>query len=408
MRVLMLSQAYPSPAYPALGVFIRSAAQAMAAHAEVDVLSPRPYTLPLPFVPYGGLATLPLRSDDGAVTIHRPRYVYPVPKRWLYPLAGPSYARSVRAYAKRLSRPDVIHAHWSYPDGHGGLALRERFSAPLVVHARGTLERVIAQQNPRWRSMIAHSLTAADAVISNSRALTEDCRGLGVDPARIHMIPDGIDLTLFGPGDRTEARTRLGLPIDRPIVLYCGNLREVKGTHVLADAIARCSRTDVCFVLVGGGELEPDLRTRFAAELRSRRVVMPGYRPYEEMPIYMRAADMFVLPSLSEARSNVIPEALACETPVIASNVGGIPEVMDAAHGKLVPPGEPAALLGAIDQLLADPEHLRAMGRAGRAFLLSNGLTWADHARRTFELYTELVRALSDPGVSRGASLRDP
>jgi glycosyltransferase involved in cell wall biosynthesis len=393
MRVLMLSQAYPSPAYPALGVFIRSAAHAMAAHAEVDVLSPRPYTLPLPFVPYGGLATLPMRTGDGACTVHRPRYVYPVPKRWLYPLAGPSYARSVRAYADLLTRPDVIHAHWSYPDGYGGLALREQFSAPLVVHARGTLERVIVKQHPSWRSMIARSLTGADAVISNSRALTADCQELGVEPARIHMIPDGIDLTLFGPGDRAEARARLRLPGDRFVVLYCGNLREVKGTHVLAEAIARCSRADVCFALVGGGEMESGLRARFAAELRSGRVVMPGYRPYQEMPIYMRAADLFVLPSLSEARSNVIPEALACETPVVASDVGGIPEVMEPAHGKLVPPGDPGALLAAIDELLAHPKSLRAMGRAGRAFLLSNGLTWADHARRTLELYAELVRA---------------
>jgi len=392
MRVLMLSQAYPSPPYPALGVFIRSAAHAMAVHAEVDVLSPRPYTLPLPGVPYGELARLPMRQVDGPCTLHRPRYVYLVPKRFLYPLAGPSYARSVLAYADQLARPDLVHAHWSYPDGHGGLALRDRFRCPLVVHARGTLERVVAKQHPRWRAMIARALIGADAVISNSQALSADCRELGVDPARIHLIPDGTDLELFGPGDRQAARAQLGLPLARPIVLYCGNLREVKGTHVLAEAIARCARTDVCFALVGGGELEAALRARFADKLASGQLVMPGYRPHAQMPLYMRAADLFVLPSLSEARSNVIPEALACETPVVASDVGGIPEVMDAGHGRLVPAGDADALLAAIEQLLQDPVALRAMGRAGRAYLLAHGLTWADHARRSHDLYVELLR----------------
>ncbi|HEX4354485.1 MAG TPA: glycosyltransferase, partial [Polyangiales bacterium] len=350
-------------------------------------------TLPIPGFPYGGLARLPEKRREGAYVVHRPHYLYLVPKRWLYPVAGPAMARSLARYAAELERPDIIHAHWSYPDGQAALALRRHFDVPLVVHARGTLERVIARQSRRFRALVATPLMAADAVIANSEALRLDCLELGVAAEKLHVIPNGVDLELFKPSDKRAAKRALGLAEDRLLALYCGNLRPVKGVDLLAAAIPplRAARPNLHFGLVGGGELEASLRRQLAKFIEDRSVRMTGALPPAEVARYMSAADLLILPSRSEARSNVIIEALACETPVAAARVGGIPEVMRDDHGVLFAPERTDAIVEALSQLTADPSHLPRLGAAGRRFVLEGDMTWDAHARRTVELYAQLI-----------------
>jgi len=400
LRVLHVSQQFPCEAYPALGVMVQNAVRALASKVDQVVLAPRPYTLPVPYFPYGKLANLPTRRLEGSYWVHRPRYVYLVPKWLLYPQAGPALSFSLARYARRLERPDVIHAHWSYPDGWAALALREHFGCRLVVHARGTLERVIARQSPRFHELVSTPLRAADAVIANSHALHDDCLELGVSPGRLHTIPNGVDLGLFqppGPGGKAGEKTALGFAADRMLLLYCGNLREVKGVDVLCAAVpALCAaRPQLDVVFVGAGELEPKLRRELAAQLSIGRVMLTGALPQSQVARYMRAADLLVLPSRSEARGNVILEALASRTPVAASNVGGIPELMRPEHGRLFEPGSSSAVLSALLELTADRARLAQLGAAGESFAQSSGLTWQAHADHTIELYRWLASSVS-------------
>ena len=393
MRALQVSQQYPSEYYPALGVMVQNALRALAPLLELELLAPRPYTLPLPGFPFGALARLPTTRRENGFLVHRPHYAYAVPKRLFYPLAGPALAHALARYARNLATPDLIHAHWSYPDGWAALGLRERFRRPLVIHARGTLERVIARQSARFRQLVARPLTEADAVIANSAALRQDCLELGVPARNIHVIPNGVDLELFTPHDKTASKRALGLDPERLWVLYCGNLRPVKGVDLLSTAIQQllAAGSAVSFAIVGAGELEAALRAQLADALGQRRVIMTGALPQPTVARYMNAADLLVLPSRSEARSNVIVEALACQTPVAAADVGGIPEVMRPEHGRLFVPGDAGAIAAALRELTAAPERLRALGAAGRRFVLNSDLTWQSHARRSFELYQTLV-----------------
>lgn len=395
LRALHVSQQFPTREYPALGVMVQSAvrAQAKLSGVEVEVLAPRPYTLPVPGFPFGQLARVPRLSQDHGFSVHRPHYVYLVPKRWLYPLVGTAFAASAKNYASHLARPDVIHAHWSYPDGAGAVALRDLFRCPLVVHARGTLERVVAKQNRLLREAVRSPLIAADAVIANSDALRADCIELGVPERKVHVIPNGVDTELFAPRDKVQAKRELGLDAGRTVVLYCGNLRPVKGVDVLAEAIPELlqSYPSLMFVLVGSGELEPQLRTGLARWLSRGDVILTGAQRQRDVARYMAAADLLVLPSRSEARSNVIPEALASGTPVAAAAVGGIPEIMREAHGRMFQSGSRTALTRALLELIADREQLVRMGAEGRRFVLESDWSWAAHAQKTLDLYRSLL-----------------
>jgi len=392
LRALQISQQFPSELYPALGVMVQNAVRALAPLVALEVLAPRPYTLPLPGFPYGGLAQLPLLREESGYLVHRPKYWYLVPKPIFYPYAGPAMARALVRYATHLQRPDVIHAHWSYPDGWAGRALSQHLGCRLVVHARGTLERVIARQSARFRALVAQPLMAADAVIANSDALRADCLELGVAPDKLHVIPNGVDLELFVPADKLTMKRSLGLDPQRLWVLYCGNLRLVKGVDLLAEAIPalRAARPLLGFVLVGAGELRAQLQQRLAAFLHDGSVVMTGALPQASVARYMSAADLLVLPSRSEARSNVIIEALACQTPVAAAAVGGIPEVVRPEHGRLFAPGAAQAIVQALLELTDDASRLPQLGAAGRRFVLAGDMTWQAHAAHTHQLYRSL------------------
>jgi glycosyltransferase involved in cell wall biosynthesis len=393
MRVLHISQQFPCEAYPALGVMVQNAVRALQPLAEQSVLAPRPYTLPIPGFPYGRLARLPTRRIESGYWVHRPHYLYLVPKRWLYPSAGPAMAHALVRYADELGPPDVIHAHWSYPDGWAALALRELFGCKLVVHARGTLERVIAQQSPRFRELVTRPLQGADAVIANSDALHADCLGLGVSPERLCVIPNGVDLSLFVPADKAESKRALRRDPARPVLLYCGNLREVKGVDLLARALpALCEqRPALDVILVGSGELRPQLERELAELIGRGRVTLTGALPQPEVARYMQAADLLVVPSRSEARGNVILEALATRTPVAAARVGGIPELLRDTHGRLFEPNDARHVLAALLELTADPELLLQLGAAAERFARASGLTWQAHAQETLKLYQRLT-----------------
>jgi teichuronic acid biosynthesis glycosyltransferase TuaC len=302
-------------------------------------------------------------------------------------------AHALRRYAAQLDAPDVIHAHWSYPDAYAALALRAHFGCPLIVHARGTLERVIAQHSPRFRSLVATPLRAADAVIANSAALRQDCLALGVADEKIHVIPNGVDLGLFAPQDKDKAKRALGRDPARLLLLFCGNLREVKGADLLGQALPQlcAARPELDFALVGGGELEAQLRRALAPLMAAGRVLMPGALPQREVAGYMQAADLLVLPSRSEARGNVVLEAMACETPVAGARVGGIPELVSDERGALFEPGSVDAIVQALSALCADPTRLRELGRRARRFVLEGEHSWQRHARRTFELYQRTI-----------------
>jgi len=225
-------------------------------------------------------------------------------------------------------------------------------------------------------------LRGSARVVVLSRAMVDPVRTLGVAEERIVVQYNGVDLESFREREVASTRRALGLPLDRSIVLFVGNLVPVKGPDVLLDAFARlvsAMQEPPLLVVAGGGRLRPALEQTVGSARLSEHVRFVGARPHSEIPQWISASDVLCLPSRMEGCPNVILEAFASGRPVVASSVGGVPELVLDDRGVLVPPGDPEALARGLTAALARRGWDAATIRQSVAHL-----TW-DAFGRTFE-----------------------
>lgn len=301
-----------------------------------------------------------------------------------------------RRLAGRLAgRRDVglLHGHFLHPLGLAAVTAASRLGLPAVVTGHGYDVYDLPERGPEWRRTVLDAVDGADAVTTVSDRNAALLLRLGVPRAKLHVIPNGFDPQMFHPGDRAAARRRLGLPAERRILLAVGNLVTVKGHADLLDAVAPVARVDPTLLLafVGDGDQRAALQAK-AEELRlTDQVLFAGHRPHAEVPSWMDAADLFVLPSHAEGCVTVVQEALGSGLPVVATDVGQVPQVVTAANGRMVPPRRPDAFAASIVDALATPFDREAIARAAQ------DTTWEANARRTMQVYARLAPGLALP-----------
>ncbi len=266
---------------------------------------------------------------------------------------------------------DLVYSPFGWPPGTAGIEPAHRVGIPVVVSLRGADVFGIAEINygsAKLEDVITTTLRRADHVIGVSRALSEEAIALGVPADRTSVVLKGVDVDRFSVGDRSESRRKLGLD-EVPTVLFVGNFVPVKGIDTLLRAFDRLvgDVPSAQLVMCGDGDELEKVR-RFQEESpESRRVIVPGRVSRELIPDYFRAADVFVLPSLSEGSGNVLLEAAACGCPTIGSNVGGIPDyIEDGVTGLLFESQDDQQLARHLRRLLENPHEAAQMGRAGR------------------------------------------
>ena len=278
----------------------------------------------------------------------------------------------------------LIHTHSSIDSWLGGLAARS--CRRPVVRSRHVTIAI-----PRRRSLVYF---LADRIIGSGEAAARVVAAAGVPGSRIVPIPPGVDTGRFHPGvSGAGVRGELGLQ-GAPLVGLVANIRGSKGHAVFLEAARGVLAREPAarFLIVGDGIGFDDVRRRVAALGLDAVVRMTGFR--RDIPEVMAALDVLVLPSIrSEAASQVIPQALAVGTPVVATDVGGSGEIVrDGDTGRLVPPGDPLALASAILDCLGDPAGARAMARRGQAVVRARHSLDAAMAR-TLAVYEELLDA---------------
>lgn len=272
----------------------------------------------------------------------------------------------------RTRQADVIHAHWAIPTGPAALMTARRLRLPSVITMHGGDVYVNPEQGydfpTRWyvRPVLRWTLRHAGALT----AITEDCRQhalrAGAPPESIRIVFNGTDLRRFSPDPVKVVDPRFG----PHMIFACRQLFPRKGIRFLIEAatLLKPRFPDLRLVLAGDGFERPEL-IRLAERLGiGDRVTFLGWVPNEALPPYYRAAAVSVIPSLEEGFGIPAAEAMGCEVPVVATDAGGLPEVVeDQVTGLVVPRGDAAALAVAIGALLDDPERRARMGQAGRA-----------------------------------------
>lgn len=400
MRVLEACQEFPNRYYPQLGTFIKQSIDSIASQGiDVTVISPKPFVLPLSAFPYHNFFKLPRIEHTEKYDLHYPRYIYAVPKKYFYPITGMSYSHFVFKYATKNIKPepDLIHAHFSYPDGYGMMKLAKKWRVPLVISALGTIERKVAYEGTYTSKQIIEAMNFADKILSVSEDLKLHIVNLGINEEKVHVVPNGVDTKKFKPAGKAHARNLLNLPQDKNIVLFVGALRKIKGVDYLIEAAENFVNPNTDLFMVGRDDgLRKNLEKR-AHELKiADYIKFTGPINHDDIPLWISASDILVLPSLSEGRPNVVLEALACEVPVVATNVGGIPELMvDGETGYLVPAKSPRELSRKINKLLEDKNRRENMGKLGRKSIIQKGLTWEAHAKMTVDIYSDLLENIS-------------
>ena len=240
------------------------------------------------------------------------------------PLAVPLfYGSALRPWARRQKRHDLILASWLYPDACAALWLARQLGVPCVVKAHGTDVNDLAAR-PYVAPIVRALLPRADAAVAPSRPLVDALVKLGAPAAHTHVLPNGVNPHIFHPASRSEARVRLGVSATDRVVLFVGRLDAKKGIRELIRAHRGLPATRL--VLIGDG---PERAHVHAAVATSKgRVLAPGALTLPEVSAWMAAADVIALPSYAEGTPNVVLEALACGRPVVATRVGGIPDVV--------------------------------------------------------------------------------
>jgi glycosyltransferase involved in cell wall biosynthesis len=304
--------------------------------------------------------------------------------------AGWAKARSI---ARRVDAT-LMHGHWVIPGG--AIASWAAGNRPLVVSLHGS-DVYLAEQHAFTRAVAQQTFKRAGGVIACSDDLRDRAIALGARADQIETIPYGVDASRFRPDGEARVRIRHahGLPENAPIVFAIGRFVRKKGFQYLIDAIAQLSRTHAALwlVLAGWGDLEHELRAQIDRVQIADRVLMPGLLPHHAVPAWLAAADVVAVPAVRDDAGNVdglpnvVLEALASATPVVATRAGGIATVVHhGTTGLLVAERDPQGLAEAIGRVLTEPSLARGLGTAARQWVMEHG-TWADVAARIEGVY---------------------
>jgi starch synthase len=383
LRVAMLTREYPPEVYGGAGVHVEYLAREVGRLADLTVHCQG--------------------ADRADAVAHRP---------WAQLATANSALQTIStdlSMVAAVDGADLVHSHTWYANLAGYLAsVLHGIPHVLTAHSLEPLRPWKAEQLgggyalSGWCERTA--IESAAAVIAVSAGMRADILAAypAVDPGRVHVIRNGIDTRQYSPDPGTDVLARYGIDPARPSVVFVGRVTRQKGLPVLLRA-AQLLDPAAQLVLCGGQADTPELEAEVTGLIDHLRATRPGViwlsgmLAKTEVIQILSHATVFACPSLYEPLGIVNLEAMACGTAVVASSVGGIPEVVaDGQTGLLAPPGDEVALAAAINALVTDPERAAALGRAGRDRAIGE-FSWAEIAAQTARLYASLV-----PGVTAG------
>jgi glycosyltransferase involved in cell wall biosynthesis len=375
MKLLFASNLFPDAADPVRGLDNACLLHQLRDHCEgVRAIAIRP-TL-------GRRRDYRARAEDAALApVFCPaRYIPKVGSRWNHALMARQLGRALARVREEFSF-DLVLGAWLYPDGCALARLAPRLGFRYWLICQGSDAHGYLGMPVRRRLIVA-AAAGSCGVITRSADLARRLAAAGVDERLLHPVYNGVDTALFRPAvDPGPLRRALGLEHRVDYLLFVGNLLPVKNPLLLLDAwrLARAMlpHRDLRLIMIGAGPLDGAIRAKAAAMGLTGALELPGRLPPTVVADHLRVASCLVLASHNEGVPNVILEAFASGVPVVATDVGGVAEVLDAPFlGRRVPPGNAAALAAALAEIVANPPPPAPIAARGAQF------SWPAAARR--------------------------
>jgi glycosyltransferase involved in cell wall biosynthesis len=352
--------------------------------AEISRLIPISY-----LIPFSVAQKIDLRNKPENVHVIQTPVFY-LPTASGYEKLGRNHVKSVeRCIKKHKIAFDIIHAHFTWSSGYVGSKLKETYAVPFIITTHGMDIYDLPFKNPFYKEKITRILNSADHIITVSQKNLASIRKLDIKKP-VSVILNGYNASVFFPRDQKKCREELGLPQDKKILVNVAKLYDVvKGHEILIRAMREVTkkRDDIVCYIVGDGELKPSLENLIAELNLQHCVTIVGAKPHHEIPVWMNAGDVFVLPSLNEGNPTVMFECLGCGKPFIGTRVGGIPETISSdTYGLLSEPGNVQELAGNILASLSrewDPAAILAY---------SKQFTWENISKEILGIYAQVYK----------------
>jgi len=394
--MLIITDAYPS-GRDYRGIFIQEQISKLNhAFEEIIIISPIAYypnfLLKFSwFKEYIGYNQLPKNYSINNVKVYFPRY-FSIPhlidkfvriRKYLF---TSSIKKAIKSQNITF---DLIHSHFISPAGFAGAKIKEYYDVPLVITGHGGDVYIeLSEKNKNRDTKVIKSLSIADKIITTSKINYKILKELpGIIEENLIIIKNGYDEKKFFPMNKNMLQTELGIPDNKFIVLSIGNLVKIKGHKYLIEAINELVKEnlEVYCIIIGKGD--PDiLRKQISSLGLENHIRIINGIPHKKVPKWLNACDLFVLPSLNEGSPTVIPEAWGCGKPVIASSVGGIPDLFqDVNVGILIPPASSKKLSYAIKEGINTQWDSKEILNHSRQF------TWNRIAEQLLEIYNGLM-----------------
>jgi teichuronic acid biosynthesis glycosyltransferase TuaC len=385
MKVAVVTQYFPTSASPWAGHSAYQTLRVLASRCDLEVFYPEAaYPRGLKPASHSGTQIDRTWNPAGIEVTYVPYPVLPVVSR---PFNGYVMANRLLPYVRRF-QPDIVLNYVAYPDGLAAVRIGSRLEVPVVLTAIGSdLNRM---SDPLCARLTRSTLRQADFVTTVSHDLAKTAKTLGAAPDHVEAILNGCDTAIFNPQDRAAARQHLGLNSADEIVVYIGRLDVRKGLIELIEAVGalRKRRPALRCYIVGDGPDKPLLLEAIARHEATESITLVPPCRTSGVAQWMAASDLVTLPSYREGCPNVVVEALAAGRPIVATNVGGIPELMDDTCGRLIPPQDVPALTKALEEVLDSTWSAETISS-------KHNRSWGDVAD---DLYRVLERTLSARG----------
>jgi glycosyltransferase involved in cell wall biosynthesis len=389
MKIAVVTQYFPSYAEPWQGRSAYQTLRVLACETDLRVFYPNasyPSLLKPRSRSYGKLDASYSPPD-----VKASYFDYPALPLLSRPFNGWVAARTLLPHVRRFA-PDLIFSCFLYPEGYAALRIGKALAVPVVAMSIGSdINRI---GDPITYLHTRTVLREADFLVTVSGDLRLKAIAMGAPEEKTRAVINGCDLTVFHVRDRLEARRKLGIDPDSQVVLYIGRMDVKKGLRELVEAatVLRPKHANLHVYLIGEGPDRPLIQSDIQANNAAGYIhALPGCA-FDEVAVWMTAADLVTLPSYMEGCPNVVLEAQACGRPVVASNAGGIPEILSEACGRLVPPRDSGVLAQALASVLDRNWDAKAISAHGSR-------SWEAVAAELLGIFESLVSARAKGGV---------